>query len=841
MTPPAVQQPRRPALAWSDLAFLLYALIFAVWLAFFSRGDPATRDIVDCLFFIPPGIAVAWTTWRTARVWPHDPATRRAWTLIALSHFFLWAGGAAWSALLIFAPGLAVSKLADSLSLPSYGFALWGVLSFPGIYGDGSSRVRSLLDTALIFVGAGLGAWFFGYRLALSTTDATFAAMYIAVTLPAIDLALVLMMGTSYLRASQPTTRVALAWLIASKATVVAGDSYYGWLRLTTGYYPGHWIDLFWFASWILAWISARLVQERVARGVTAAEPERSRDYRSRALPYFFVLSAQGLMLWVLRDRLSTPAGSAALATAVITILIVLRQVAELRENVRLFEQERRQEARFSSLVQQGTDVLLVVDGAGGLLYLSPSAERLFGLREVPPRSLGMLFEAADAQALVTLIANLRPGQLAGPAHVRFRAAGGKVVHLDFLGIDLRADPAVQGVVLTGRDVSERKALEEELLHANKMRAIGQMAGGVAHDFNNILTALRGHVELLLSELPEKGRARADAVEIAHAADRAAAVTRQLLQFSRREVVRPSTLDLNAVVAGLEPMLRQLMPGPVLLRVELAPAPVWTFVDRSQLEQVVLNLAVNARDAMPLGGNLLLRVLGRLSAQETPGAAAAFEGEHAVLVVQDSGVGMSDATMSRIFEPFFTTKEQGQGTGLGLATVSGNVAGAGGRVLVESAPGSGSTFTVIFPLSQPPADAPSHEPARATAAGAGARVLVVEDDETVLRVTSRMLERKGYRVLQAHDGQQALDLLAQPGVEVDLILTDLMMRGVGGAQLIARLAVEAPDLPVICMSGHAADEASRWQAASGAAAFLPKPFTAAELFQVTAEVLTRRR
>ena len=842
MMAPATDGPRAPRAvpAWADFAVAGYSVVFAVWLAFFSRGDPAPRNLFSGLFFVPPGAAVAWVTWRTSRIPTHDAATRRGWRLIALSHLVYWAGGAAWSALLIIAPSLGITEWADSLSLPAYPLVLWGVLSFPGTFGGGSPRLRFLLDLAVVLVGAGLASWYFGYWPTLSTPYATQAQFYLAVATPGLDLAILLMTGASYLRASHPTTRIALGWLFASQATSTAGDAYYGLLRITQGYHPGHWVDAFWFASWILAWIAARVVQERVARGTSPAETGLTRNPRAGGQPHVFVLSAQALLLWVLRDRLTTAIGFAAIGTTVITVLIVLRQLVELRENDRLFMRERGQEARFRSLVQQGSDVLLVVDGEGTILFRSPSAERLFGQGPAgaAPESVDAVFERSDGDSPGALTARLLQDGPARPVPVHFRKSDGTLVHLQFLATDLREDPAVRGLVLTGRDVSERKALQDELLHGQKMRAIGQMAGGFAHDFNNILTALRGHVDLLLGDLPPGTPARECADDIAHAADRAAAITRQLLQFSRREVHRPATLDLNAVIAGLEPMLRRLLPGTVELRVECAAGPVPAFVDRSQMEQVVLNLVVNARDAMAQGGLLFVRTFSRRVSPTASGGIP--EPRVVVLEVQDTGIGMDEATMARIFEPFFTTKAKGQGTGLGLATVQGNVTGAGGRLQVRSAPGAGTTFTVVLPHSEAPAESFSVAPVRTTGEGAGARVLVVDDEEGVRRVTARMLERKGYRVRQASDGEEALEMLSVPGGEADLVLTDLMMRGMGGAELITRLSDRLPTLPIVCMSGHAADEASRRQAASGAVTFLPKPFTSNELFQVLAEALARR-
>lgn len=571
---------------------------------------------------------------------------------------------------------------------------------------------------ALIFAGCALGFWYYSFRTAASPQTIRSGALLYTLIYPTADLGLMLVTGAAILKATHPTTRRALAWLFAARGAKVAATSVYSLLKFGGGhssgqwtYAPGHWIDGLWFAAWVFAWIAARVPQYRLASGAVEPEREQRRSYRSGGLPVLSFLFAQGLLLWLLREELNAAAGIVAVATTLLTGLIALRQVAELKENKRLRSLERSQEARFRSLVQQGSDILLVVGGGGELLYRSPSAERLIPRagKEQEPSSLGALFDDVDVAGLRALIARVEPGRDAGSVPARALRADGKVMHLEFLATDLRHDPAVGGVVLTGWDVTERHELESELRHTEKLRAVGQTAGGIAHDLNNMLFAVRANTSLLLEDLPPDSPARAEAVEIGRAADRAAAVTRKLLQFSRREIAQPVTLDLNVVVAELEPVLRQFISSGIDVRFDYAPAEAWVVIDRLQMEQVVLNLSMNARDAMHDGGILRLRIDQAAAGHQPAGPGPTSRGEVAI-EIEDNGIGMDEATKSHIFEPFFTTKPQGQGTGLGLATVYGIVTSAAGRLQVESSRGKGTTFTVFLPRASAPAEASRPEP-----------------------------------------------------------------------------------------------------------------------------------
>jgi signal transduction histidine kinase/CheY-like chemotaxis protein len=383
-----------------------------------------------------------------------------------------------------------------------------------------------------------------------------------------------------------------------------------------------------------------------------------------------------------------------------------------------------------------------------------------------------------------------------------------------------------RALLALGRAEEELRQREESLRQAQKMEAVGRLAGGVAHDFNNILMVIQGHADLLDAELEEGDPGRADLEQIRQAADRAALLTRQLLTFSRKRPLRPEVVDLSGSVQAAESMLRRLIGEQIRVEVDLDSRPAWVLVDPVQVEQVLLNLALNARDAMPEGGRFRLRTR-RVPALEVPDPILPVE--HVLLEVADEGVGMEDHVRRQAFEPFFTTKDTGKGTGLGLSTVYGVVEQAKGRVVVESTVGTGSTFRLWFPLASAPSDLPSaHRSGRPGARG-GERILVVEDEVGVGDLLERVLRGAGYEVLRASDGVEALSIVEGREERIDLLLTDVIMPRMDGRTLVSRLLLRRPALPVLYLSGYAEGEGPDPPLADAVDSFVEKPVEPAEL------------
>ena len=390
----------------------------------------------------------------------------------------------------------------------------------------------------------------------------------------------------------------------------------------------------------------------------------------------------------------------------------------------------------------------------------------------------------------------------------------------------------------TQRDVSEQRRLEEQFRQSQKMEAVGQLAGGIAHDFNNLLTAILGNTQLLLRDLPAGDVMRGDVEEIRKASERAAALTRQLLAYSRRQMLQPEILDLNVVVGEMDRMLRRLIGEHIALVTVPAPELGRVRADPSQIEQVLVNLVVNARDAMPDGGRLTIETaaveLDEGYAQDHLGAAP---GAYAMLAVTDTGTGMDANVRAHLFEPFFTTKEVGKGTGLGLATVYGIVKQSGGHISVYTELGRGSSFKVYLPRVHPPPRAAAPAAPRPAATHGSETVLVVEDDPAVLSLSCRALEAEGYTILCASDGTDALRIVERHGGEIHLLLTDVVMPGMSGRELAEQMAARRAGIRILYMSGYPGDAAVHQGALVRGSAFLQKPFSPDGLTRKVRETL----
>jgi two-component system cell cycle sensor histidine kinase/response regulator CckA len=428
------------------------------------------------------------------------------------------------------------------------------------------------------------------------------------------------------------------------------------------------------------------------------------------------------------------------------------------------------------------------------------------------------------------------PGQWATSIHRR-KDGTFITVETSSMRVAIRGRSAV---LVLAHDVSERIQLEQQLRQAQKMEAVGRLAGGIAHDFNNLLTVILGFSELVMAhpDLPEA--AGRDIDEIRRAGESAASLTRQLLAFGRKQVLRPQVLDLNNVVARMESLLRRTMGEDVQLVTRLAPALGNVSADPGQIEQVIMSMAVNARDAMLTGGVLTIETENvPVDAAHAP-APGAFPEAYIRLAVRDTGTGMDAKVQAQVFEPFFTTKELGKGTGLGLATVYGIVTQSGGSVSVESELGRGTTFEVLLPRSFQPAEHRAAAPPTSAWPGGTETILLVEDQDEVRAVTRAVLSRHGYTVLEANGGDGALQIARDPDVSIDLLLADVIMPGMSGGDLARRILAERPRLCVLFASGYT-DDAIVHHGLDSDVFFIQKPFTPESLLRKTREVLDASR
>jgi PAS domain S-box-containing protein len=493
----------------------------------------------------------------------------------------------------------------------------------------------------------------------------------------------------------------------------------------------------------------------------------------------------------------------------------------------------RTSEARFRTLIEQSTDMIVLLDRDGRSTFWSPTATEVLGWEpgEMQGKALLDLAHPDDldgaALALERLLAaDGSTGRLA--LRIQHRTGGWRSI--DGTCRNLLSDPAVRALVLNTRDVTAQIRLEAQYRQAQKLESIGRLAGGVAHDFNNLLTVILSSSEVMKQDRAAGLPVDDDDIEQIHAAgERARDLTRQLLAFARKQVIAPVSLDLNAVVRGSEKLLHRVLGEDVHLMVK-AETGLWaTLCDAGQIEQVLVNLAVNARDAMPGGGALTIETRN-VEAEDAEAVSDPDRrpGRWVRLTVRDTGLGMSPEAKAHLFEPFFTTKEHGKGTGLGLATVHGIVAQSGGHLHVESEPGRGTTFHICLP----PSDAPQvvNQPAPPAESTSGSEaILLVEDDPLVRGVTLRALKGSGYRVIPAASGEEALAIAGREGLRIDLVVTDVVMPGMTGREVVDELRRRLPRVPALFVSGYTQDAIVQRGVLDSGVAFLPKPFTPSTL------------
>jgi len=506
-------------------------------------------------------------------------------------------------------------------------------------------------------------------------------------------------------------------------------------------------------------------------------------------------------------------------------------------------------ESRLMSIIESAMDAIITVDESQRVVMFNRAAEKLFG---VPVQ-----------QALASSLDRFVPERYrkAHAGHIRAfghtgvstRAMGllGTLTGLRSDGHEFPIEASISQAIVDGqryytvilRDVSERQKLEAKLLQSQKMEGIGRLAGGVAHDFNNMLMAIFNYLTLAARRL-EPGHPSREAIAHAQeAADRAAALTRQLLAFARKQVVNPRPLSPRTVVAGLEKMLRRLIGEDVTLRTVLEEDTWNVLADPSQLEQVIVNLVVNARDAMPRGGTLTIETTNiTLDDSYCRTRIGSQPGPHVMLTVTDTGEGMTQEVMNRLFEPFFTTKPQGKGTGLGLATCHGIVQQNGGHIAVYSEPGRGTSVKVFLPRNRdaaaPSDSASAPEPAPA---GGTETILLAEDSDIVRDLATAALKGAGYTVLMAPDGRQAVDMAAGYAGAIDLLITDVVMPEMNGVEVAKAVTSARPHLPVIFMSGYTEETIAYHGVETDTHIFMAKPFMTDELLRKVREVLDARK
>jgi two-component system, cell cycle sensor histidine kinase and response regulator CckA len=525
--------------------------------------------------------------------------------------------------------------------------------------------------------------------------------------------------------------------------------------------------------------------------------------------------------------------------------LILLFDVFSIYQQVQIYRVRRELMERnelFHLITENAEDMIAVVDFDGNRVYNSPAYLRVLGytadeLKNSKPHEQ---IHPDDRANLVTAALEAQQGGVGRRVEYRMSHKDGSWRLLESTAsvVPSKSGPATK-MVIVNRDITERRQLEEKFRQAHKMEAIGRLSGGIAHDFNNLLGVIIGYAEILQERLVQSDPLRVSADEIVKAGNRAASLTRQLLAFSRQQILEPEVLDLNEIVADIEKMLRRVIGEDIELGADLDPGLGHVKADRGQLEQLFLNLAVNARDAMPDGGRLLIETRSFEMSEEYVRTYPypVKTGSYARVTVKDTGMGMDAEVQARIFEPFFTTKEKGKGTGLGLSTVYGVVKQSGGYIEVHSEIGKGAAFAIYFPTVQETASRTKPHQTSRSATAAHETILLVEDEDSLRTLSRNLLELSGYTVIEARNGNEALAIAKSGTGSIHLLLTDIVMPGISGRELAKRLLIEMPQLKVVYMSGYAGQSVGDNDVFGKNAHYLQKPFSRENLAQKVRDAL----
>ncbi len=527
------------------------------------------------------------------------------------------------------------------------------------------------------------------------------------------------------------------------------------------------------------------------------------------------------------------------LATGLARLVIVQDISERLRADAELRESERH----YRELYEKANDAIYTHDLEGNLTSMNEAGLRFLGYshKELLGMNLAQLLPPEDEKQAQQMVQRKLAGDLTNTIYeVRVKTKDGQYLTAEISSTLIYQGGQPIGVQGIARDLTERKRMEEQIRQVQKMNAVGRLAGGVAHDFNNRLTAIMGFTDLLLKRTDKQDQRYYHLEQIKIASERATELTRQLLTFSRKQVLQPQVLNLNEAVSDWGNLVRVLLGENIEIQIILGSEVGLVKADPGQLEHVIMNLAINACDAMPTGGDFVIETtdleISELQAQFNP---AIPPGDYVRLLVKDTGCGMSEETVSHLFEPFFTTKERGKGTGLGLFTAYGIIKQNGGYIEVKSIEGEGTAFLIYLPVTH---DAQAVHPTKATVAAAllhSETVLVIEDEPTVRELVSEVLESIGYTVLETTQGQEAIELAMQYTGQIDLVVTDVRMPGLSGYDVVEKLKVLRPQMRVLFMSAYTDDERVLAASPSSDFAYLQKPFTLEALAQRVREMLDR--
>lgn len=797
-----------------------FVLLWYILLLGFVHRSSLALDVVNVTYFVI-GLLAVWAMHAVAKHPAIDARTARAWNLLAWSGLAIVVSGVAWTVFVLRHPGEVSpdwSTVADAAYVP---LAVAAFATFPrhplSIY----RRPEVALDGALLFVGTMALAWYFSLRPTLATSPSEASVRMWVEALGSV--AVVIAACDAYLRATNRRMREAIALALLAQVVYVVSGFVLG--PSEAPYRPGDLVDGVFFAAWVFRWLAARWAWHSLAHA-DGSQSIGERAARSGTAPAAFVSGAFAMLVWAVFSRQSTDLGNPTIIATValaMTWLLVARHALHLVETRRQLQALGVQKERFRAVMDSVSDYVFATDATGEVTWASESALRGIGLQ--PMVRLTDRVSSDDDARLRAWLHDTAASAATRPAvTVRLQRVDGAWAQVELRGQNRLDDSAIGALVINGRDRSSEVALEGRVRHAEKLATLHDMAGRIAHAFNNVLAVVHGHAELLAADATLSAEWHGDISEMRTAANRGASITRQLLGFSGRQVTYAEAVDVAGVVEEALPGWRRLLPAGTTVELTRDANVPRAYVDRAQLEQVLLNLVVNARDAMPGGGMIAVRVRRGDSTERT---------RRVVVAVSDSGIGISDEQQARIFEPFFTTKAPGVGTGLGLAMVDTIVRRAGGEIVVSSTVGKGATFTVTLPAAAM-GRASGAVAVQTDAADPGvpvsrAAVLLVDDEDAVRHVAARILSRAGFDVEARSNGADALEALRHAARPFDVLVTDMMMPGMSGRELIQQVVPDYPNLPIIVITGFAADADTGAQFPPQVERVIEKPFEAADL------------
>ena len=829
----AVQLARDP-IAWAIAGLGLLGLgLLVLWVS--GAGDRALTYRFTSSVSLPADLLAIYLAFRVGRSDHFEAGTRRAWTLIGVA-VSAYAVGAFGNFLVVSVSGPVVLLVATtSVALSAYPISVWAITTLPRISQPKSATLIYVLDGTIVAWSAAMLLWHFAWSHLADAAGTDMLRAMVAAAYPVGDLAAIFAVVAVVFRGVRPSSLAALAFIGLAMSLLLAGDAIAGVETLKGTFVQGGAKGLFYSGAGIAMAVAA-YVQWKPRRPTLGPVARFGPGYHFAWLPYVAVavaFVAPGIEDWndinLLRQHLP--------ATGLLIALVSTRLGVTAWQNARLAAAER---GRLASAVDQAAEAMLMTDLSGSVTYANPAFEKITGFTraEVIGQNPRFLRQGASAPERLEELALAAANGEVWQGRLQYRRKDGSAVEVDVAISPLRDDAGVAvGSIEVARDISRERALEAQLAQSQRMEAVGRLAGGIAHDFNNVLTAIGGFSELAAAQVGADAPVAEDIAEIRNATGRAATLTRSLLAFSRKQVMQPTVLNLNDVVTAIAPMLARLIREDVELVIRLEPSLGHTLADRGQFEQVIVNLVVNAGDAMPNGGRLTIETANTDLAQESARThVGSTPGPHVMLAVSDTGVGMTPEVLEHAFEPFYTTKEQGKGTGLGLSTVIGIVQQSDGSMEVTSKPGHGTTFRIYLPRVDVPTEA------EAIVAGSGASqrgnetILVAEDEPAVRRLVDRVLRGAGYRVVTANNGNEALEL-AGALARIDLLFTDMVMPGIGGAELAATLEATHPEMRVLYASGYTDDTLLRGDVAAASVRYMQKPYSADAVLTRIREIL----